>query len=156
MSTDDDYEDIYAVPQTPSRIQTNELRLTQLDDKSDQIIRNILYIYQMRETQNGSILTITGVKYPPLEKAYSYAGSHLNNVMYYRWTQAQAEIMFFEGLFYDPLSLYYNDDPEALQCLDAIYLMFRRAIKGGAIDGSHQDYNIKMSHGYNNPLPEAV
>jgi len=148
-------EDIYAVPQTPNRTPTNELRLTQLDDRSDQIIRNILYIYQLKDTVNGQVLTITDVKYPPLEKAYSYAGSHLNNIMNYRWTQAQGEILFFEGLFYDPLSLYYNDNPEALQCLDAIYLMFRRAIMGGAVDGSHQDYNVKMSHGHKNVSPEA-
>lgn len=126
---------------------TNEPRLTQLDDASRKIILNSIYEYgYLKDEDSGSLIKIIkSVRYPELEKAMSYAASHLNSVMNYRWAQGEAEILFWEGLFYDPLCLYYDDDPTALRILDALNLMLRRSIKGGSIGGTHQAYNVKMA-----------
>ena len=131
----------------PDSTPTNEPRLTQLDDASRDIILNTIYKYGYTKTE-PSYRVITEVVYPELEKALAYAGSHLNSVMWYRWPQAQAEVLFWEGLFYDPLSLYYEDDNKALRVLDALNLMLRRSIKGGSELGKHQDYNVKMAGAY--------
>lgn len=126
---------------------TTEPKLTMLDPASRAIILNTIYDYGwIKDEETGSVTKVIGkIKYPELEKALSYAGSHLNSVMYYTWSHGLAEILFWEGLFYDPLSLHYDDDPEALRVLDALNLMLRRSIKGGSIGGSHQNYNVKMA-----------
>lgn len=126
---------------------TSEPKLTQLDPASRAILLNTIYDYgYAKDEETGAIKkVIDKVRYPELEKALSYAGSHLNSVMYYTWSHGLAEILFWEGLFYDPLSLFYDDNPEALRVLDALNLMLRRAIKGGSIGGSHQSYNVKMA-----------
>jgi len=126
---------------------TTEPKLTQLDPASRAILLNTIYEYgYVGDAETGAIKKIIQkVKYPELEKALSYAGSHLNSVMYYTWSHGLAEILYWEGLFYDPLSLYYDDNPEALRVLDALNLMLRRSIKGGSIGGSHQNYNVKMA-----------
>ncbi len=131
-------------------IPTTEPKLTQLDPASRAIILNTIYNYgYIKDPETGAVSkVIESVEYPELEKALSYAGSHLNSVMYYTWSHGMAELLFWEGLFYDPLSLYHDDDPEALRVLDALNLMLRRSIKGGSIGGSHQDYNIKMAGGH--------
>ena len=130
---------------------TTEPKLTQLDNASREILLNAIYEYgyiQVGETKSSSaslIKTIKNVRYPELEKAMCYAASHLNSVMNYRWHQGEAEILFWEGLFYDPLNLHYADDPSAIRILDALNLMLRRSIKGGSEGGSHQAYNVKMA-----------
>ena len=126
---------------------TTEPKLTQLDPASRAILLSTIYDYgYLQDEETGAVTkVIKGVKYPELEKALSYAGSHLNSVMYYTWSHGLAEILYWEGLFYDPLSLYYDDNPEALRVLDALNLMLRRSIKGGSIGGSHQNYNVKMA-----------
>lgn len=126
---------------------TNEPKLTQLDDASRSIILNGIYKYKyLQNNETGALIkTIDHVIYPELEKALSYAGSHLNSVMNYWRPQGIAEIMFWEGLFYDPLCLYYSDDPSALRILDSLNMILRRSIIGGSIGGSHQVYNVKMA-----------
>ena len=141
------HEEEYFTVGEPDSTPTNEPRLTQLDDSSRDIILNTVYKYGYTDT-TPAYKVITKTIYPELEKALSYAGSHLNSVMYYRWPQAQSEILFWEGLFYDPLSLFYEDDPKALRVLDALNLMLRRSIKGGSELGKHQEYNVKMAGAY--------
>jgi len=126
---------------------TTEPKLTQLDPASRAILLNTIYEYgYIDDKETGSInKIIRSTRYPELEKALSYAGSHLNSVMNYTWSHGMAEILYWEGLFYDPLGLYYDDNPEALRVLDALNLILRRSIKGGSIGGSHQNYNVKMA-----------
>lgn len=126
---------------------TSEPRLTQLDEATRQMVLNFIYEYGFIDTPQGPKKEIKSVKYPPLNAVLMHGGSHLNMVLNYTWTQAEGEILFFEGLFYDPLSLYYEDDTGALRVLDAIYLNYRRSIKE-SIRGSHQDYNVKMVRGH--------
>lgn len=126
---------------------TTEPKLTQLDDASRAILLNAIYVYKLsRDEATGSLYKeIEDTKYPELVEALAYAASHLNSVMNYTWTQGKAEIMFFEGLFVDPLTLYYEDNMEALRILDALYMILRRSIIGGSIGGTHQRYNAKMA-----------
>lgn len=144
-----DYEEI--MPEGPEdALVTAEPKLTQLDPSSREIILRGIYEYGwLKDEETGSVKkVIKDTKYPDLEKALSYAGSHLNSVMNYTWSHGLAEILFWEGLFYDPLSLKYDDDPDALRVLDALNMMLRRSIKGGSIGGSHQEYNVKMGGGH--------
>lgn len=147
MSEDEDF----LLPEgAEDAISTTEPKLTMLDPASRAIILNTIYDYgYIKDEETGTVSkVISQIKYPELEKALSYAGSHLNSVMYYTWSHGLAEILFWEGLFYDPLSLQFDDDPEALRVLDALNLMLRRSIKGGSIGGSHQAYNVKMAGGH--------
>ena len=134
---------------------TTEPKLTQLDESSRKIILDsINEVVYMRDPDTGGLIRdpntdqpirIKRVIYPELEKAFAYAASHLNSVMNYTWAHGQAALMFFEGLFYDPLGLYYEDDANALRILDAIYSIFWRGVVGGSIGGTHQGYNVKMA-----------
>ena len=148
--TDEEDTD-YLLPEgVEDAVATTEPKLTMLDPASRAILLNTIYEYGYIDDKETGAITkvIKKTKYPELEKALSYAGSHLNSVMYYTWSHGMAEILYWEGLFYDPLSLYYDDDAEALRVLDALNLILRRSIKGGSIGGSHQDYNIKMAGGH--------
>jgi len=141
-------EEAFLLPEgAEDSMPTTEPKLTQLDPASRAILLNTIYEYgYIKDEETGAVTkVINGVKYPELEKALSYAGSHLNSVMYYTWSHGLAEILYWEGLFYDPLSLHYDDIPEALRVLDSLNLMLRRSIKGGSIGGSHQNYNAKMA-----------
>lgn len=143
-------EENYLLPEgAEDSIETPEPKLTMLDPASRAIVLNTIYEYGFLEDKKGAVTkVIKEVKYPPLEKALSYAGSHLNSVMNYTWSHGLGELLFWEGLFYDPLCLKYDDDDAALNVLDALNLALRRAIKGGSIGGSHQDYNVKMARGH--------
>ena len=134
---------------------TTEPKLTQLDESSRKIILDSIYeVVYMKDPETGVLvrdseteipLRVKRVIYPEIEKAFAYAASHLNSVMNYTWAHGQAAILFYEGLFHDPLRLYYEDDPNALRLLDAIYSIFWRGVIGGSIGGTHQNYNVRMS-----------
>lgn len=163
MSEEERDFDGFNVPEidgSPTRI--GEPRLTQLDEATRSMVLNAIYVYGYIQTESGPKKEIKKVRYPDLEAALMHGGSHLNMVMNYTWSHGEGELLFWEGLFYDPLSLRYEDDPRALHVLDAINMNLRRSIKGGSIGGSHQDYNVKMVRGHqthevinsssNNPL----
>jgi len=69
-------------------VPTTEPKLTQLDPASRAILLNTIYEYgYIGDEETGSIKKIIkSIRYPELEKALSYAGSHLNSVMYYTWS----------------------------------------------------------------------
>ena len=129
---------------------TSEPKLTQLDPESREILLNLMYEHGfVRDEAMGGVTRVaTGCNYPEIEGALAYAASHLNSVMNYTWEHGQAMVMFFEGLFYDPLSLFYEDDSKALRVLDTLHQMLMRGILGGSVGGSHQAYNVKMAGGF--------
>jgi hypothetical protein len=135
------------LPPMDSSTPTTEPKLTQLDPESREIILNTIYTYGLvRDEESGKVSrVITGKAYPELERALAFAASHLNSVMFFRWEQAQAQLLYWMGLFFNPLSLRFKKDPAALQVLDVLDLMLRRSILGGSEGGSHQRYNVQMA-----------
>ena len=127
-------------------IPTSEPKLTQLDEASRRIILDTIYKYEWKRDPETGTLIKDRVKtiYPALEKALSYALSHLNMVIDIPFYYGEYLIEYWEGMFYNPLELTYEDDGEALYVLDVLDSVFRRNIMA-AIDGSHQDYNVKMA-----------
>jgi len=135
----EDVEDTFKGP-------IHEPVLTQLDEASRRILLDSIYEYGWIKGEDGKLIrTRTKTVYPDLEKALCYAASHLNSVMNYTRTQALSEIMYWNGLFYRPLFLAYEDDMEALLVLNILDSVLRRSIMGGSMGGTHQNYNVKMA-----------
>ena len=139
--------DEFMIPNSPDDLSpTSEMRLTRIDDRSNQVLFKQIFETGWIEdpVSHRSKKVITGYKYKGLAEAYSHACNHLNGEVYYMRQHAEAEIMYWEGLFYDPLCLEYENNTPALRILDALNLTVRRTIKN-SIRGKGQDYQIKMS-----------
>jgi len=135
----EDAEDAFRTP-------TTEPVLTQLDEASRRILLESIYEYGWIKDEEGTAVRVRlSTKYPDLEKALSFAASHLNSVMNYTRNQALSELIFWDGLFYRPLFMAYEDDMAALLVLNILDSVLRRSILGGSLGGTHQNYNVKMA-----------
>lgn len=151
---------------------TGENVLTQIDPYCQMLLEGSLWDYTYSQDEKGATIRVKGVwenvikevkpdgslvleriftenkcKYPDILNAYAWAASHLNMNLNLPQHLAYWLIEEWEGMFYDPLRIQYEDDTKLMTLIDAIDQILKRNLTE-SIGGSGQLYNIKMSGGH--------
>ena len=152
-------------------MKTGENLLTQIDPYCQYLLESNLWDFETKNSE-GSIIRVKGrmgqiihynpdgtvekivphfyenqCKYPKILNAYAWAASHLNKNLNIPQHIAYWLMEEWEGKFLDPLELEYGDNGELITLLDAIDSILKRNLVE-SIDGSGQNYNIKMAGGH--------
>lgn len=174
MIEDEEMEYGFEVPENIQdyNIKTGENILTQIDPISQQIIDQNFWDYDYRvDPETGKTIRVRGCiekrykynkdgsieekdvflmnksRYQDVLNASAWANSHLNRLMniprhiaYYLQEQ-------WEGLFYDPLMLIYEENPQVRTVIEALNMIVTSNLME-AIEGSGASYNVKMIGGH--------
>ena len=176
MSTNNNEEESDLVYDAPDglldmdNMKTGENVLTQLDPYCQHLLEQTLWDYQ-KQNHEGSIIRVRGrwghlpeidakgivkliphfyenqCKYPDILHAYAFAASHLNMNLNIPQHIAYWMMEEWEGKHYDPLEMKYEDNHVVMTLLDSIDSIIKRNLVE-SIDGSGQNYNIKMAGGH--------